>query len=103
MKKMICLLLAALLLACAPTGAFAEEEVPVFRVAAPSGAPALALAVLAADSPENYSFVAAETIAAEFAGETADFIIAPVNAGAKLYKAGKSDYKLAAVVNYSRR
>ena len=78
MKKMICLLLATLLLACAATGAFAEEEVPVFRVAAPSGAPALALAALAADSPEDYSFVAAETIAAEFAGETADFIIAPV-------------------------
>ena len=100
MKRMICLLLAALLLACAATGAFAEEEVPAFRVAAPSGAPALVLAVLAADSPENYSFVAAETIAAEFAGETADFIIAPVNAGAKLYKAGKSDYKLAAVVSW---
>ena len=100
MKKMICLLLAALLLACAAAGAFAEEEVPAFRVVAPSGAPALALAVLAADSPENYSFVAAETIAAEFAGETADFIIAPVNAGAKLYKAGKSDYKLAAVVSW---
>ena len=54
MKKMICLLLAALLLACAAAGAFAEEEVPAFRVATPSGAPALALAVLAADSPENY-------------------------------------------------
>ena len=100
MKKMICMLLAALLLAGAAAGAFAGGEVSAFRVAAPGGAPALALAVLAADSPENYSFVAAETIAAEFANETADFIIAPVNAGAKLYKAGKSDYKLAAVVSW---
>ena len=32
--------------------------------------------------------------------QEADFIIAPVNAGAKLYKAGKSTYKLAAVVSW---
>ena len=100
MKKSICLLLAILLLAGTAAAAFAEEDTSAFRVAAPSGAPALALAVLAAENPENYSFVAAETIAAEFANETADFIIAPINAGAKLYKAGKSDYRLAAVVSW---
>ena len=100
MKKMICLLLAVLLLTGAAAAASAEEDISAFRIAAPGGAPALALAVLAAENPENYSFVAAETIAAEFASETADFIIAPINAGAKLYKAGKSDYRLAAVVSW---
>lgn len=100
MKKMISVLLAILLLAGIAAAVYAEEDVSAFRIAAPGGAPALALAVLAAENPENYSFVAAETIAAEFASETADFIIAPVNAGAKLYKAGKSDYRLAAVVSW---
>lgn len=100
MKKTICILLAVLLLAGIAAAAFAEEDISAFRIAAPGGAPALALAVLAAENPENYSFVAAETIAAEFANETADFIIAPINAGAKLYKAGKSDYRLAAVVSW---
>ena len=71
-----------------------------FKVSAPSGAPALALATMAADKPEAYTFVAADTIAAEFAGNNADFIIAPLNAGAKLYKAGKSTYKLGAVVTW---
>ena len=71
-----------------------------FKVSAPSGAPALALAAMAVNEPEAYTFVAADTIAAEFAGNNADFIIAPLNAGAKLYKAGKSTYKLGAVVTW---
>ncbi len=71
-----------------------------FKVTAPSGAPALALATMAVDDPDAYTFVAADTIAAEFAGNNADFIIAPLNAGAKLYKAGKSTYKLGAVVTW---
>lgn len=96
MKKFLSLILACVLLlsACA----FACAEAPAFTVAAPSGAPGLALATLAVENPDNYTFVAAETITAEFASENADFIIAPLNAGAKLYKAGKSTYKLAGVV-----
>ena len=96
MKKFLSLLMVALLMftctACA--------EAYVMKASAPSGAPALALATLAVDAPENYTFVAAETISAEFANGTADFIIAPVNAGAKLYTMGKSTYKLAAVVSW---
>lgn len=97
MKKFLSLILAAmLLLSCA---AFAETaEAPVMKVSAPAGAPGLALATLAVLAPENYTFVAAETISAEFAANNADFIIAPVNAGAKLFKMGKSTYQLAAVV-----
>ena len=96
MKKLISLLLTlSLLLGLA---ALAGAEDYAVKVSAPSGAPAIALASLAVESPEDYTFVAADTIAAEFASAAADFIIAPLNAGAKLYKAGKSTYKLAAMV-----
>ena len=94
MKKFLSLILIALLaLSCT---ACAEEY--VITASAPSGAPALALATIAVENPENFTFVAAETISAEFANQNSDFIIAPLNAGAKLYKAGKSTYKLAGVV-----
>lgn len=94
MKKFLSLILVALMaLTCT---ACAEEY--VVKASAPSGAPALALAMLAVENPENYTFVAAETISAEFANQNSDFIIAPLNAGAKLYKMGKSTYKLAGVV-----
>ena len=96
MKKFLSMILAAMMLlsltACA--------EVPVMKVASPAGAPGLALATLAVQNPENYTFVAAETISAEFASAQADFIVAPINAGAKLFKMGKSTYQLAAVVSW---
>ena len=76
------------------------ESIDNMKVAAPAGAPGVALAMLAVENPNNYTYVAAETITAEFANENADFIIAPVNAGAKLFKLGKSTYKLAAVVTW---
>ena len=101
MKKLISMILAlALALGLC---AFAQAEgadISGLTVVSPSGAPALALATMAAENPGNYTYIAADTIAAAFAGKEADFIIAPVNAGAKLYKAGKSTYKLAAVVSW---
>lgn len=96
MKKLIALILVALLaLTCT-----ACAEAYTITASAPSGAPALALATIAVNQPENFTFVAAETISAEFASAKADFIVAPVNAGAKLYKMGKSTYKLAGVVSW---
>ena len=96
MKKFLSMILAAMMLlsltACA--------EAPAMKVASPAGAPGLALATLAVQNPENYTFVAAETISAEFASAQADFIVAPINAGAKLFKMGKSTYQLAAVVSW---
>ena len=96
MKKYLSLLL----ILCLVTGiaAFAGAEDYSVKVTAPAGAPALALATLAVESPDDYSFVTADTIGAAFAKNEADFIIAPLNAGAKLYKAGKSTYRLAAMV-----
>lgn len=99
MKKLFIMFLSVLLTLCAIAPINADDEYSV-KVSAPNGAPALAVATLAVEDPDSYTFVAADTIAAEFANKTADFIIAPLNAGAKLYKAGKSDYKLAAVVTW---
>ncbi len=98
MKKSVLLLIVFLVSFCL----FAEgiHEVSALKIASPSGAPGLALATLAVENPEQYTFVAAETITAEFANGNSDFIVAPINAGAKLYKMGKSSYKLAAVVSW---
>ena len=96
MKKFLSMILAAMMLLSLTDCA----EVPVMKVASPAGAPGLALATLAVQNPENYTFVAAETISAEFASAQADFIVAPINAGAKLFKMGKSTYQLAAVVSW---
>ena len=96
MRKFAAVLLGVLLLMSLAMG---ESAYPV-KVSSPNGAPGLALAVLAAQAPDNYTYVAADTIAAEFAAAQADFIIAPVNAGARLFKAGKSTYRLAAVVTW---
>ena len=101
MKKFV-KLLAVLTLIIALPFVCSAEAAPAdgFKVTSPNGAPGLALAMLAVDHPDNYIYVAAETIPAEFAKGEADFIIAPLNAGAKLYKAGKSTYQLAAVVTW---
>ncbi len=96
MKRIIALVI-GLMMVLGMAAAGAEET---FVLTAPSGAPAVAVATLAEADPEHFNFIAADTIAAEFAGENADFIIAPVNAGAKLYKAGKSTYRLAAVITW---
>ncbi len=70
-----------------------------YKVVAPSGAPAVAVAGICDNT--HYKFVSADTIGAQFTAEDkADFIIAPINAGAKLFKLGKSSYKLGAVVTW---
>ena len=95
-KSMIWFLILAMILGCA--GALGEDY--AVKLSAPAGAPAIAVAPLAAEHPERYTFLDASTIGAEFQKNEADFIIAPVNAGAKLYRAGKSTYRLAAVVTW---
>ena len=94
MKKLICTLMILMILAVST--ALGDG----FTLSAPLGAPSIAVATLAEKDPDAFSLVAADTIAAEFARKEADFIIAPVNAGAKLYKAGKSTYRLAAMITW---
>lgn len=101
MKKILAMMTALVLALGLCAFAAAEgADISGLKVTTPGGAPALALAAMAAKNPEQYTTIAADTIAAAFAGKEADFIIAPLNAGAKLYKAGKSTYKLAAVVSW---
>ena len=95
MKKLFFIALSSIILLAS---LFADDY--VIKVSSPSGAPGLALATLAEKNPENYNYLIAETITAEFSNAKSDFIIAPLNAGAKLYKMGKSTYKLAAVVTW---
>ena len=89
--------IAAILMCLAALVSFACAEGNTFLLTAPSGAPAIAVAKLAENDPDHFRFVAADTIAAEFSKNEADFIIAPINAGAMMYKAGKP-YILGAVI-----
>ena len=101
MKKMLFLLLTALMTLSLCACAVAEaDDIAALKISSPGGAPGLALATLAVENPDQYTYLAADTITAEFATGAADFIIAPVNAGAKLYRMGKSTYRLAAVVSW---
>ena len=101
MKKFLAMMTALVLALGLCAFAAAEgADIAGLKVTTPGGAPALALAAMAVENPGQYTTIAADTIAAAFAGKEADFIIAPLNAGAKLYKAGKSTYKLAAVVSW---
>ncbi len=104
MKKFLSLLLSAIMVvslaACGSSDNADKVDISALKISSPAGAPGLALASIAVNAQDNYTFLAAETITAEFSNATADFIIAPLNAGAKLYKMGKSTYKLAAVVSW---
>jgi len=97
MNKVFCAVL-AMILALGMTGIATADT--AWTAAAPNGAPALSLAMVMKDNPGAVTLVAADTIAAEFSKGESDFLIAPINAGAKLFKAGKSTYLLAAVVTW---
>ncbi len=69
-------------------------------VVAPSGAPAIALGNIAINDKDNYTFIAADTIGAQFSAKQKDIIVAPINAGAAQFKSGASTYKLGAVLTW---
>ena len=96
MKKLSSIIVLVLLLLF--SGAAADEQ--SFLITAPDGAPAVSIASLYEEMPDSIRIISADTIAAEFAKGESDFLIAPVNAGARLFNAGKSEYRLAAVVTW---
>ena len=96
MKK-ITSILVALLLILVSVQVSAESE---YHIIVPGGAPAIAVSGIYAENPDAVQTIGADTIGEALGSGEADFIIAPVNAGAKLFKLGKSDYRLAAVVTW---
>ena len=96
LKKLFALAL-SLVMALSLSAACAEEN---WTLTCPNGAPALSIATIAAGRPDDFTFITADTVPAAFASAEADFIIAPINVGAKLFKAGKSSYRLAAVITW---
>ena len=64
MKKIISMMLALVLALGLCAFAAAEgADVSALTVTSPSGAPALALATMAVENKDNYSYIAADTIA----------------------------------------
>ncbi len=120
MKKVFNLLLALLLVAgCSSqsnkaadskttTTAASEAEpelvIESYNILVPTGAPALAVVDDLATSEKNsYTITSgADLLVTELtkADTEYDIIIAPLNAGAKLIAAGKSDFKLAGIVTW---
>lgn len=75
------------------------------KVLAPTGAPALSLMgyALTEDNLDHVTFTTGtETLSAELvkADSEYDVILAPVNLGTKMIQAGKSEYRLAAVITW---
>ncbi len=100
MRYLKTLLLAALVLAgCSST----KENEPI-QVLSPTGAPALSLLDVVSEESENtFDFVTgSEVVSAELVKEDSEYdvILAPVNLGAKMIQAGKSEYRLKAVITW---
>ena len=95
MKKIIAVIFSLMMLL---TAAYAGAD--EYVIVAPSGAPAIAVAGVWAENADTVKTINADTIAEAFGSNQADFIVAPINAGAKLFKAGKSTYRLAAVITW---
>lgn len=109
-KKLVALLLCAFALtltACANVNNSTGDKKQLTFVA-PDGAPALSIAKFIADGEDfgmnaqiNYSVVSASTIGSYMQQGKADFIVIPVNAASKLYKANSSDpYKMISVITH---
>lgn len=98
MRYLKSLFVAALLLA----GCSNVKEEPV-KVLSPTGAPSLSLIESINEESENkFEFVTgSEVLGSELVKDSEyDIIIAPVNLGAKMIQAGKSEYRLKAVITW---
>ena len=85
-----------------------DTQTPTYTFVAPDGAPALSIAKFIADNENfnidanfSYSVVASSNIGGYMQQGKADFIIMPVNAASKLYKANSADpYKMVSVITH---
>ena len=107
MKKLITLMLTLMLSVCAlfSVGCGGEKD-GTLTFYAPDGAPALSIAKFINDNEDfdinadfSYNVVTSSEIGGVMSGGVGDFIIMPVNAASKLYKANQNDpYVMAGVV-----
>lgn len=109
MKKIFTWVIVLILAVCSLSfGACDKDKGGKFTFCVPDGAPALAVAKFIKDKEnfgEKYEFdykvVAAGNIGGIMQKGESDFIVMPVNAASKLYKANKGDaYKMAAVITH---
>ena len=114
--KLIAILLSVLSLtftACKPSGDNSgnsndNAQKPTYTFVAPDGAPALSMAKFITDNENfgidanfDYRVVASSNIGGFMQQGKADFIIMPVNAASKLYKANSADpYKMVSVITH---
>ena len=96
MKKIL-IVLATMMFLLTAVHAYAESDL---LISTPGGAPAIALSGIYAENPDAIHVIGTDKISEAFTIPEADFVVAPINAGAKLYKAGKSTYRLAAVITW---
>lgn len=86
------------------TNTTSTEDNYNLKISTPNGAPLIAIsgAVEKSDIENEYLKIIADTDAlpAIFQAGTEDVIVAPVNAGTKLYNLGNSKYKLASVITW---
>ena len=103
MKKLfiVCCLLLTVLSGCSSAQTPADDK--VLTVLAPKGAPTIGILGYVKDNAAQVTTVdGSDLMQAAFVNPDPqyDVIVAPVNLGTKLISAGKSDYKLAAVVSW---
>lgn len=104
MKKLVSLLL-SLMMASTMVGCSTTSKDDVLNVMCPTGAPSLSMVSVYEDVTKEgkMDFVnGSDQLQAELVKSDSDYnvIVAPINLGAKLISAGKSDYKLAGVLTW---
>ncbi len=109
MKKIFAIILASISCLCAVNfAACGKDEGGDFTFYAPDGAPALAISKFIADKENfgseyefEYKVVSSSNIGGVMQKGEGDFIVMPVNAASKLYKANKNDtYKMLSVITH---
>lgn len=111
MKKKLLLTALSILGATAFLASCSDEKEDDYKlkIVTPGQAPLLGIAETIADNKSNVdldnSILIEEpkNLAGHFIAGAMDIIVAPVNAGAKLYNAGKSTYKLAGILTWGNQ
>ena len=104
MKKLLALLVMASMAfaGCGSSTSSTSSSTSALKMLVPTGAPAMAM-LSAYSQVKSYKLVdGADLLSAEMIKSSSDYdvIVAPINLGCKLIAAGKTDYKLGAVITW---